>query len=359
MMYELLYPLHEQYQIFNVFRYITFRTTYAVITAVLLSFLLGPLLIGWLKRKELGERIREDAPAHHNVKAGTPTMGGLLIIISSVIPCLLWMNYSNRFMWAALLAIVLFGMLGAYDDLIKMRHGNGLSAKKYFLLQVLACVPVLWIISGDASYNGMFTNLYIPFFKNLQPDLSWGYYVFAILVIVGSSNAVNLTDGLDGLAIGPIIIAFSSYLVITYVSGHAGFAEYLQIPFIKGAGELAVLCGAVVGASLGFLWYNAYPAQIFMGNTGSVSMGALLGTIAVMTKNEIILILVGGIFVVEALSVIIQVVYYKATRKRVFLMAPLHHHFEKKGWAEPKVIIRFWIIAILLALISLSTLKLR
>jgi len=359
MFFEFLTPLSEEYQIFNVFRYITFRTTWAVITALVLSFMLGKPLIAWLTHRNLGERIREDAPDHHNVKEGTPTMGGVLIIISIIIPCLLWVDLTNRLILASLLTIVLFGGIGILDDTTKMRDGDGLKPKKHFLLQIIASIPILVLISSEPSLSGTLTHIYIPFFKNLQPDLSWGYYVFAVLVIVGASNAVNLTDGLDGLAIGPVIVAFSSYMVISYVSGHAGFAEYLHLPFIKGVGEIAVLCGTVVGASLGFLWYNTYPAQIFMGNVGSVSLGALLGVVAVITKNEIILLLIGGIFVVEALSVIIQVASFKLTGKRVFLMAPLHHHFEKKGWAEPKVIIRFWIVSILLALVSLSTLKLR
>jgi phospho-N-acetylmuramoyl-pentapeptide-transferase len=359
MFFEFLTPLSEEYQIFNVFRYITFRTTWAAITALVLSFMLGKPLIAWLTHRNLGERIREDAPDHHNVKAGTPTMGGVLIIVSIIIPCIFWVDLSSRLILASLLTLILYGGIGMLDDTTKMRYGDGLQPKKHFLLQIAAAVPVLMLISSDPSLNGTLTHIYIPFFKNLQPDLSWGYYIFAVIVIVGASNAVNLTDGLDGLAIGPVIVAFSSYMVISYVSGHAGFAEYLHLPFIKGVGELAVLCGTVVGASLGFLWYNTYPAQIFMGNVGSVSLGALLGVVAVITKNEIILLLIGGIFVVEALSVIIQVASFKLTGKRVFLMAPLHHHFEKKGWPEPKVIIRFWIVSILLALVSLSTLKLR
>jgi phospho-N-acetylmuramoyl-pentapeptide-transferase len=359
MFFEFLTPLSEEYQIFNIFRYITFRTTWAVITALILSFILGKPLIAWLVHKNIGERIREDAPDHHNVKEGTPTLGGLLIIVSIIVPCLFWVDLSNRLIQASLLTIILFGGIGLLDDTTKMRHGDGLKPKKHLLLQILATIPVLWLISTDPSLDGTLTHIYIPFFKNLQPDFSWGYYIFAVLVIIGAANAVNFTDGLDGLAIGPIIIAFSSYMVISYVTGHAGFAEYLHLPFIKDVGEVAVLCGTVVGASLGFLWYNTYPAQIFMGNVGSVSLGALLGVVAVITKNEILLLLIGGIFVVEALSVIIQVASFKLTGKRVFLMAPLHHHFEKKGWAEPKVIIRFWIVSILLALVSLSTLKVR
>lgn len=359
MFYHIFYPLSDQFSVLNVFRYITFRSTYAIVTALLLSFLLGPVIIRFLQKRKIGERIRDDVPGHHKPKEGTPTMGGLLIIISLVIPTLLWADLTNRFVIASIVAVLLYGALGAVDDIVKIRDGDGISGKVKLALQVLMALPILYYISGDPVTGEKFSRLYIPFFKNFQPDLGMFYYLFGALVIVGASNAVNLTDGLDGLAIGPIIISFAAYTVITYVVGHAGFAEYLQIPFLKGVGELTILCGSVVGASLGFLWYNTYPAQIFMGNTGSTAMGALLGVVAIITKHEIILIFIGGIFVVEALSVIIQVGYYKMTKKRVFLMAPLHHHFEQKGWSEPKVIIRFWIVAILLALVSLSTLKLR
>jgi len=359
MLYDFLYSLHEEHSLFNVFRYITFRSALSAITAFAVALLLGPVMIRYLSQKDFGERIREDAPDHHRVKAGTPTMGGLLILIATMLPVILWVDLSNSFIVVAIITIMLFGAIGFYDDITKLRDGYGLPAKKHFVLQFIAVIPILFILANDSSFGGTFTHLYIPFFKNVQPDLSFVYYLFAAFVIVGASNAVNLTDGLDGLAIGPIIIAFASYTAIAYLAGHSGFAKYLQIPFVKNGGELSVLCSAVVGASLGFLWYNAYPAQIFMGNTGSVSTGALLGVVAVMTKNEIILISVGGIFVVEALSVIIQVGYYKMTKKRFFLMAPIHHHFEKKGWAEPKVITRFWIVSIILALASLSTLKLR
>ena len=359
MIYHLLYPLHEQFHVFNIFKYLTFRTTYAVITALLLSFLFGPSFINFLVRKNFGERIRADVPEHHRPKAGTPTMGGLLIIFSFIVPALLWADVLSYSVMAAILCTVLFGAIGVMDDAAKMKDGHGMKAKAKILLQLLACVPLLALISADESLHTTFTRIYIPFFKNFQPDLGIFYYVFAALVIVGASNAVNLTDGLDGLAIGPIIVAFTAYTFISYVSGHAVFSSYLQIPFIKGVGEVSVLCGAVVGASLGFLWYNSYPAQMFMGNAGSVPLGALLGVVAILTKHEIMLLMVGGIFVVEALSVIIQVSYFKMTRKRVFLMAPIHHHFEKLGWPEPKVTIRFWIVSVLLALLSLSTLKLR
>ena len=351
--------MHESYSFFNVFRYITFRSSYAVVTALVLSFILGPLLIRYLTRKNLGEKVDGQYLEHHVPKTGTPTMGGILIIVSLIIPTLLWADLTNYYVWACLMTVVLFGAIGLFDDIVKQKNNIGLNMRTKFFLQVMACIPILIFLSRIPGYESGFTSVQFPFFKDLRPDFSYFYYLFAVVVITGASNAVNLTDGLDGLAIGPIIIAFGAYTVIGYVVGHAGFADYLQISYIRGMGEVTVLCGAVVGASLGFLWFNSYPAQIFMGNVGSISMGALLGVVALITKHEIILVLIGGIFVTEAISVIIQVGYYKMTKKRFFLMAPLHHHFEKKGWAEPKVIIRFWIVAILLALISLSTLKLR
>ncbi|MBI3581731.1 MAG: phospho-N-acetylmuramoyl-pentapeptide-transferase [Nitrospinae bacterium] len=359
MTYHLLYPWHETYHFLNVFKYITFRTTYATITALLLSFIFGPPLIEYLAKKNFGERIRTDVPEHHRPKAGTPTMGGLLILASLVIPGLMWADVASYSVMAALLTAVLFGAIGLLDDATKLKDGHGMRARLKIILQILACVPVLYLVSNEEGLRGTLTHVYIPFFKLVKPDLGPFYFVFAGLVIIGASNAVNLTDGLDGLAIGPVIVAFGTYAFISYVAGHAHFSSYLQIPFIKGVGEVTVICGAVVGASLGFLWYNAYPAQLFMGNTGSVPLGALLGTVAILTKHEVILLLIGGIFVVEALSVIIQVGYFKLTRKRVFLMAPIHHHFEKLGWAETKVTTRFWIVSVLLALLSLSTLKLR
>ncbi|MBI3793760.1 MAG: phospho-N-acetylmuramoyl-pentapeptide-transferase [Nitrospinae bacterium] len=359
MIYHFLYPWHDTFHFLNVFKYITFRTTYAVITSLVLSFLLGPPFIQYLARKNFGERIRSDVPENHRAKGGTPTMGGLLILASFVLPALLWADVASHSVMAAILTAVLFGLIGVYDDATKLHDGRGISGRRKLLLQALACVPILFLVSQDEALRGTLTHVYIPFFKHLKPDLGYLYYIFAALVIIGASNAVNLTDGLDGLAIGPIIISFTAYTFISYVAGHALFSGYLQIPFIKGVGEVTVLCGAVVGASLGFLWFNAYPAQVFMGNTGSVPLGALLGVTSILTKHELLLMLVGGIFVVEALSVIMQVGYFKMTHKRVFLMAPIHHHFEKLGWPETKVTTRFWIISILLALLSLSTLKLR
>ncbi len=359
MIYHLLYPLHTTISAFNVFRYITFRTIYASLTAFIICFLLGPWVIRRLRELQIGQYIQEDGPDSHHAKAGTPTMGGILILFAIVISTLLWTNLTNPYVWIVLLIVVGYGLIGFIDDylmLIKKRN-KGLSAKSKFLAQ-----SVLALIAGSLLYlNPNFdTQVTVPFFKHISPDLGWGYIIFAVLVIVGTSNAVNLTDGLDGLAIGPVIIAATTYMIFAYVTGHVKLAEYLQINYVAGGGELTVLCGAVAGAGLGFLWFNTFPAQIFMGDVGSLSLGGTLGVIAVVTKQEILLVIVGGLFVIEALSVIFQVSFFKMTNGgRIFRMAPLHHHFELKGWAEPKIIVRFWIIAIALALISMSTLKLR
>ena len=359
MIYHLLYPLHTTLSAFNVFRYITFRTIYASLTAFLICFLLGPWVIHRLKTMQIGQYIQEDGPESHLTKAGTPTMGGLLIICAVLISTLLWANLVNMYVWIMLLIIVGYGAIGFMDDYLKIikKQNKGLTARQKFLLQL-----VLAVIAGSLLYmNPDFdTRITIPFFKEISPDLGWVYVLFAALVIVGTSNAVNLTDGLDGLAIGPVTIAAVTYMIFTYVSGHVKIAEYLQINYVAGSGELSVLCGALAGAGLGFLWFNTYPAQVFMGDVGSLSLGGSLGVVAVITKQEILLVLVGGLFVIEALSVIFQVGYFKMSKgRRIFRMAPLHHHFELKGWAEPKVIVRFWIIAIALALIGMSTLKLR
>jgi phospho-N-acetylmuramoyl-pentapeptide-transferase len=359
MIYHLLYPLHTTLSAFNVFRYITFRTIYASLTAFLICFLLGPWVIRRLKAKQIGQYIQEDGPASHFTKAGTPTMGGILIICAVLISTLLWANLVNMYVWIMLLIIVGYGAIGFMDDYLKIikKQNKGLTVRQKFLLQL-----VLAVIAGSLLYmNPDFdTRITIPFFKKISPDLGWGYVLFAALVIVGTSNAVNLTDGLDGLAIGPVTIAAVTYMIFAYVSGHVKIAEYLQINYVAGSGELSVLCGALGGAGLGFLWFNTYPAQVFMGDVGSLSLGGALGTVAVVTKQEILMVLVGGLFVVEALSVIFQVGFFKMTNGgRIFRMAPLHHHFELKGWPEPKIIVRFWIIAIALALISMSTLKLR
>jgi phospho-N-acetylmuramoyl-pentapeptide-transferase len=359
MIYHLLYPLHTSISAFNVFRYITFRTIYASLTAFIICFLLGPWVIKRLRQMQVGQFIRDDGPETHFKKSGTPTMGGVLIIGAVVAATLLWANLTNFYIWIALLVIVGFGAIGFADDYLMQvkKRSKGLGAREKFLLQtILATVcGVLFYAHADFS-----TQVTVPFLKNMQPDLGWGYILFTILVVVGASNAVNLTDGLDGLAIGPLIIVAATYMVFAYVTGHVKFAEYLQINYVAGVGEISIFCGALVGAGLGFLWFNAYPAQVFMGDVGSLALGSSMGAIAIITKQEILLVLVGGLFVIETLSVIFQVGYFKLTHgRRIFKMAPLHHHFELKGWPEPKVIVRFWIIAIALALVALSTLKLR
>jgi phospho-N-acetylmuramoyl-pentapeptide-transferase len=358
MLYHLLYPLHSEYSVFYIFRYITFRTIYATITALVISFILGPWLIDKLSRLQIGQSIRKVGPESHFKKEGTPTMGGTLILLAIVLPTLLWTDLSNVYVWVTLLVTIGFGVVGFFDDYRKVRSksSDGLSASQKMLSLTLLATTAGIILY---LYPPFQTTLAVPFFKGLLPDLGVFYIPFAVLVIVGASNAVNLTDGLDGLAIGPTIIASGTYLLFAYLAGNARLAGYLQISSVQGAGELAVLCGAMVGAGLGFLWFNTYPAQVFMGDVGSLSLGGALGTIAVITKQEIVLVIVGGIFVVEALSVIFQVTSFRLCGRRIFRMAPLHHHFELKGWAEPKIIVRFWIISIILALVALSTLKLR
>jgi phospho-N-acetylmuramoyl-pentapeptide-transferase len=359
MIYHFLYPLNEVISAFNVFRYITFRTIYASLTAFLLCFLLGPWVIRRLKKMQVGQYIREDGPKSHLGKAGTPTMGGTLIVFAVTVSTLLWTDITNFYVWIALLVILGNGAIGFADDYLMLikKQSKGLGAQSKFALQTvlaLAAGVLLW------AHPDFSTQVTIPFFKKLSPDLGWGYILFSALVIVGASNAVNLTDGLDGLAIGPLVIASATYMVFAYVTSHVKIAEYLQLHYVSGGGEIAVFCGALAGAGLGFLWFNAYPAQVFMGDVGSLSLGGALGTVAVITKQEILLVLVGGLFVVETLSVIFQVGFFKISGgKRIFRMAPLHHHFELKGWPEPKVIVRFWIISIALALLSMSTLKLR
>ena len=359
MLYKLIYFFHAEMSWLNVFRYITFRTILATLFALVILFVTGDWVIRKLRKMQVGQHIREDGPANHKVKAGTPTMGGCLLVPVIFLTTLLWADLANLHVWLVLFVLFGFGAIGFADDYLKKvrKNSKGLSAKTKFSLQVVAALAVavsLYLIPGFDS------RLHLPFFKNIVPDLGVVYIPLAVFIIVGTSNAVNLTDGLDGLAMGPILIAFSSYLVFAYLAGHVKIASYLGIPYVAGAGELPVLCGAVVGAGLGFLWYNAHPADLFMGDVGSLPLGAVLGTVAVMTKQEIVLLLVGGIFVVETLSVIFQVAYFKMTGgRRIFRMAPLHHHFELKGWPEAKVTVRFWIIAIVLALLSLSTLKLR
>jgi phospho-N-acetylmuramoyl-pentapeptide-transferase len=308
---------------------------------------------------QVGQYIREDGPQTHHKKAGTPTMGGTLIILSVALSTFLWADLSNNYVWIVLLVLLGFGAIGFADDYLMQvkKRSKGLTGKGKLILQTMIALLTGYLVILNPNFT---TEVPVPFFKQLAPDLGWLYVLFAALVIVGASNAVNLTDGLDGLAIGPVIIASVTYMIFAYVAGHSKIAEYLQINYVAGSGEIAVFCGALAGAGLGFLWFNAYPAQVFMGDVGSLSLGGSLGTVAVITKHEILLVLVGGLFVIEALSVIFQVGFFKMTKgKRIFRMAPLHHHFELKGWPEPKVIVRFWIIAIALALISMSTLKLR
>ncbi|MBI5599856.1 MAG: phospho-N-acetylmuramoyl-pentapeptide-transferase [Deltaproteobacteria bacterium] len=357
MLFHLLYPFAKYHTIFNVFQYITFRTIYGTVTALVMSFVMGGYVIGKLRVMQVGEVIREDGPATHHAKAGTPTMGGAIILVAIMGSVLLWGNLANRYVWVMIFVTAGMGVIGFVDDYRKviLKNPGGLSAASKFTSQIiisLAAAAFLYLSDFD-------TVITMPFFKGVRLDLGVFYIPFAALVITGASNAVNLTDGLDGLAIGPITIAAATYLLFAYLTGHSKIANYLQIIYVPGAGELAVFAGAMVGASLGFLWFNAYPAQVFMGDIGALSLGGALGTLAVITKNEIILLVVGGIFVVEALSVIFQVASFKLRGKRVFAMAPIHHHFELKGWAEPKIIVRFWIIAIILSLVAISTLKIR
>jgi phospho-N-acetylmuramoyl-pentapeptide-transferase len=358
MLYHLLYPLHDIFSFLNVFRYITFRTIYAILTALLISFVIGPWLINKLKAFQIGQVVREDVPSRHMAKNGTPTMGGSLILAAILIPTLLWSDLTNTYIWIVLFTTLGFGILGFLDDYKKVRdkNGIGIKARYKFPIQLAIGLGTCLILFATMDHD---SRLIFPFFKKVMPDLDDWYILFGMLVIVGSANAVNLTDGLDGLAIGPVLIASGTFMLFCYLAGNYRFASYLQIPFVKGSGELTVLCGALVGSGLGFLWFNTYPAQVFMGDVGSLGLGAALGTIAVITKQEFLLVIVGGIFVIEALSVIIQVFSYQVRKKRVFRMAPIHHHFELKGWAEPKIIVRFWIIGIILGLVAISTLKLR
>jgi phospho-N-acetylmuramoyl-pentapeptide-transferase len=359
MLYKLIYLFHAEISWLNVFRYITFRTILATLFALVILLISGDWVIRKLREMQVGQHIREDGPANHKGKAGTPTMGGCLLLPVVIVTTLLWGDLNNLYVWLVLFVLCCFGAIGFVDDYLKKvrKSSKGLSGRAKMTLQVLSAFVVALSLYLSPGFD---SRLNLPFLKNVTPDLGIVYIPLAIFIIVGASNAVNLTDGLDGLAIGPIIIAFSSYLIFSYLAGHVRIANYLGIPYVAGTGELSVLCGAVVGAGLGFLWYNAHPADLFMGDVGSLPLGALLGTVAVMTKQEIVLILVGGIFVVETLSVIFQVAYFKMTGgRRIFRMAPLHHHFELKGWPEAKVTVRFWIIAIVLALLSISTLKLR
>jgi len=359
MFYHFLYPLHTVFSGFNVFRYITFRCVGATVTAFLMVLLFGPKFIKYLQQLEIGQVVRRDGPETHFSKQGVPTMGGMLIIFALSLTTLLWVNLTNTHVWVILVVTLWFGLIGGYDDYQKIRKKNskGLSPKAKLFFQGLGAFTAAWFIYKNPLVN---TEVVLPFFKHFSPDLGVLYLFFVVLVVVGASNAVNLTDGLDGLASGPTVITSAVYLVFSYLAGHATLSAYLQIPFVAGAGEVAIFCGAMVGASLGFLWFNTFPAQVFMGDTGSLSLGAALGCVAVITKQEVLLVLVGGVFVMEALSVILQVGFFKVSGgKRIFLMAPFHHHYEKKGWAEPKVVVRFWIVSIILGLSALATLKLR
>lgn len=361
MLYNLLVPLSEQLSILNVFRYITFRTAYAAVTAMIITLLIGPYVIRRLKEMSFSMKSKGYEPERHKTKEGTPTMGGVIIVGSAVISSVLWADLRNPYVWIVLFVFTAYGLLGFADDYKKtiLKNPNGISARAKFMGQlVVAVAATAMIMQVDAG--GVSTKLAMPFFKDFIVDLSYFYFAFAIFVIIGSSNAVNLTDGLDGLAIAPSVIAFGTIGLFVYLSGHVNFANYLQIMYVRNAGELAIFCGAMVGAGLGFLWYNAHPASVFMGDVGSLSIGGALATVAVIAKHEIILAIVGGIFVVETLSVIFQVGYFRLTGgRRLFRMAPIHHHFELSGWSETKITVRFWIVSIILALVALSTLKLR
>jgi len=357
MLYHLLYPLASEIGAFNVFRYITFRTAAATLTALFISFMVGPALIRALGRLNVGQPIREIGPDHQK-KAGTPTMGGLLILLSLLVSVLLWSNLDIRFVWMVVGVTAAYGMLGFIDDYRKVKQGHsaGISARMKLFWQTAIAIAVAFAIYSDPGFDA---ELSVPFFKDFTPHIGWLYVPAAAFIIVAASNAVNLTDGLDGLAIGPTMVAAATFLILAYVSGHSVIAEYLGIKYVAGAGHLAIFCGALIGGGLGFLWFNASPAQLFMGDVGSLALGGALGTIAVLIRQEVLLAVVGGIFVIEALSVIIQVASFKLTGKRVFLMAPIHHHFEKLGWPEQKIVVRFWIVSAILGLVALSSLKLR
>lgn len=358
MLYKLLTEWADHFSALNVFRYITFRTFISFFTAFFVCWAWGPMFIRRLVKKQVKQSIREDGPESHNKKQGTPTMGGGLILGGLLVPALLWVDLSNPMVWGVLIVTIGFGAVGYWDDYLKVskKNSKGVPGRIRLAAEFLIAGIVVGIL---ASQDVVSTSLSIPFLKSVSIELGWMYVIFASFVIVGSANAVNLTDGLDGLAIVPVIICSGTFMLFSYVAGHIGIAEYLTIPYVAGAGELTPLSAAVVAAGLGFLWYNSYPAQVFMGDIGSLALGGFLGVMAVMTQNELLLILLGGVFVVEALSVITQVISFKLTGKRIFRMAPIHHHFELKGMDETKIIVRFWIISILLAALSLATLKLR
>ncbi len=360
---------------FRIFRYLTFRTAFASLTALFIGLVIGPAVVRRLRDFQIGQYIREDGPKAHQKKAGTPTMGGLLIVVATIVPTLLWADLSNRFVWIAVLAMVSFGAIGFTDDYLKVVHRRnlGLTGRSKLAYQFLAAFVVAAILIGLQKYGLYSTRLIVPFAKHFRPDLVIGslqhthlwplaflpFFVFVALVLVGSSNAVNLTDGLDGLAIGCTVIAAGALTVLTYVSGHALFADYLELSKMPQVSEVTIFCGSMVGSAIGFLWYNAHPAEVFMGDVGSLALGGAIGTVAVIIKQELLLPFIGGIFVIEAVSVMLQVGSYKLRKKRIFKMAPIHHHFELLGWSESKVIVRFWIASLVFALFALTTLKLR
>ena len=361
MLYNLILEFVDQYTFLNVFKYLTFRTGLAMFTSMMIVLLIGTPFINFFSARQILNPIRDDGPTDHIIKKiGTPTMGGLLILIGLFSGILLWGDLSSSYIWFLIFIVTSFGFLGAYDDYKKIKHKNssGISFRFKIISQILIAIVGIILLSHFSDHDDL-TNLYFPFFKNLIINLGWFFIPFSVFIIVGSSNAVNLTDGLDGLATVPVIMVAGCFAFISYVTGNIVFSDYLQIPYIQGVGEASVFCGSIIGACLGFLWFNAPPAKIFMGDTGSLALGGSLGAVGIITKHEIVLAITGGLFVLEAISVIVQVVSYKLTGKRVFMMAPIHHHFEKKGWAESTIVIRFWIISIILAMIGLATLKLR
>ena len=361
MLYEFLVSLIDKFSFLNVFKYLTFRTGLSLMTSLIIVFLIGPSLIKIFSTKDITGPIRQDGPIDHIIKkSGTPTMGGIIIIIGMLTSTLLWADLKNVYIWCLIFISLALGILGFIDDLLKIKHKNsrGLNSKLKFLGQLIIGILTLFLLFQFSDHQYI-NNIYFPFFKNLIFDLGYLFIPFGLFVIIGASNAVNLTDGLDGLATVPIMLVALSFTLISYIVGNVIFSDYLQIQFIPDVGEISIFCGAIVGSCLGFLWYNAPPAKIFMGDTGSLSLGGSLAAVAIIVKHEIVLAIIGGLFVLETVSVIIQVISFKLTGKRVFMMAPIHHHFEKKGWAESTIVIRFWIIAIILALIGLATLKLR
>ena len=361
MLYHLLYPLHTYISVFNVFRYITVRAAYAAVTALLLSLILGPPLIRRLRAFKIKQTIRQDGPATHFTKEGTPTMGGLLILLAIVVPTLLWANLANKFIWIVLLSTVWLGGIGFLDDYLRVvkKYPKGLRGRYKIAAQICLGLVVGLLLYFYPTQQEMAGWTNVPFLKDMSLYFGAFYVLFVVLVITGSSNAVNLSDGLDGLAIGMVIFVALAFGALSYVTGHVKFANYLNIYYIEGAGELSVFCGAVMGASLGFLWFNCHPAEVFMGDTGALALGGALGTVAVLIKRELLLVIVGGIFVIEALSVMLQVFSFKLRGRRMFKMAPIHHHFELMGWPESRVVVRFWIVAAILALITITTLKLQ